>query len=466
MIEKERIEELKRSIDLIALIESKGIPLKKNGKGYKGKCPFHEDTNPSLSVNPETNLWNCFGCNKGGDAITFVELIDKVDFKTAVKRLSGNGFKTTNKEPSTQRPTLAVKALKLLSKVMSFYQHCFAQDSRGVNYLKEERGINDNQTFKDFETGYVNGSLLETLPVADPAASGKDEEIIKALKDIGILNSKGHEIFYNCVVFPLYDSKGAVVNIYGRNIEKDNEVSHLYLPGPRTGLVKPAYSAVKRSQSIILTESIIDALTLYDQGFKNVVPVYGVNGLIDDHLSLFNRRVKEVYLVFDADEAGRNATEAVSLRLKEKDIIPHIVELPLKDVNVFFKRHTPEEFEGLLKKANPESLEQSDKVAKRAQSLYLETEHGFIAGYGERQYEVKGIQRGDTQLKVTMKASKEINGNLPFELTTIDLYSSRSRVWFSKLCGDLFRASEELVREDLGKLLNLVEGYSPLCQYK
>ena len=348
---------------------------------------------------------------------------------------------------------MAVKALKLLSKVISYYQHSFTQDSRGLNYLKNERGITDNQTFKDFETGYVNGSLLETLP--------EDEEIIKALKGIGILNNKGHEIFYNCVVFPLYDSKGAVVNLYGRNIDKDNEISHLYLPGPRTGLVKPAYSAVKRSQSIILTESIIDALTLYDQGFKNVVPVYGVNGLIDDHVSLFNRRIKEAYIVFDADDAGRQGAEAVSLRLKEKEIVPHIMELPDKDVNVFFKRHTPEEFEALLKKANPQSLEQSDKVAKRAQSLYMETDHGFIAGYGERQYEVKGIQRGDTQLKVTLKASKEINGNLPFELTTIDLYSSRSRVWFSKLCADLFGASEELVREDLGKLLNLVEGYRP-----
>ena len=88
MIEKEKVEELKRSIDLIALIESKGVHLKKNGKGYKGLCPFHEDKTPSLSVNPETNLWNCFGCNKGGDAITFIELIDKVDFKTAVAQLS------------------------------------------------------------------------------------------------------------------------------------------------------------------------------------------------------------------------------------------------------------------------------------------------------------------------------------------------------------------------------------------
>lgn len=462
MIEKERIEELKRSIDLVALVESRGIPLKKNGKGYKGLCPFHEDTNPSLSVNPDTNLWQCFGCNAGGDVIRFVELFDKVDFKEAVNKLEAESSKVIAKsiKPcALSHAPLAVKELKLLSKVPSYYQHTFTSDSRGINYLKNERGIKDNQSFKDFGTGYVNGTLLEILP--------QDEDITGVLKRIGILNNKGHEIFYNCVVFPLYDSKGAIVNLYGRNTLDENEVTHLYLPGPRTGLVKPAYSAVKRSQSIILTESIIDGLTLYDQGFKNVVPVYGVNGLIDDHLTLFNHKVKEAYLVFDADEAGRKGAEAVSLRLKERDIIPYIVELPVKDVNIFFKRHTPEEFEALLKQANPESLEQSDKVSKREQSLYLETDNGFMVGYSERQYEIKGIQRGDTQLKVTIKASKDLAGSLPFELTTIDLYSSRSRLWFAKLCSELFGASEELIREDLGKILNLTEAYRPkIKEYK
>ena len=457
MIEKEKIEELKKSIDLVALVESRGIPLKKNGKGYKGLCPFHEDKTPSLSVNPDTNLWQCFGCNSGGDVIRFIELIDKVDFKEAVLQLSAISGqpsakrKTTNNKQSTT--SLSVKDRRLLGKVVSYYQHAFTEDSRGINYFKNERGIKDNQSFKDFYTGYANGTLLEILP--------QDEDVIKALKRIGILNNKGHEIFYNCVVFPLYDSKGAIVNLYGRNIEQDNEVSHLYLPGPRAGLVKPAYSAVKRSQSIILTESIIDALSLYDQGFKNVVPVYGINGLIDDHIILFNHKIKESYILFDADESGKKGAEAVSLRLKERDIIPYIVELPDKDVNIFFKRHTPEEFEELLKKANPESLEQSDKVSKREQSFYLETDSGFMVGYSERQYEIKGIQRGDTQLKVTIKASKDLAGTLPFELTTIDLYSSRSRLWFAKLCSELFGAAEELIREDLGKILNLVEGYRP-----
>jgi DNA primase len=88
------------------------------------------------------------------------------------------------------------------------------------------------------------------------------------------LNAKGHEIFYNCVVFPLYDGQGVVSGLYGRNIGTD-AVAHLYLAGPRTGIVNR--QAVKRSQTIFLTESIIDALTLYDQGFKNVIPLYATS---------------------------------------------------------------------------------------------------------------------------------------------------------------------------------------------
>jgi len=455
MIEKETIERIKRDVDLAALVRAKGVKLKKNGKSFFGLCPFHDDHNPSLSINPSTNLWQCFGCGTGGDVIRFVEMFDQVDFKKAVEILSDNGFKKTTVKPSTSnRKTLTVKDRKILGRVVSYYQHTLTEDNVGIDYLKNERGINDNQSLKDFGTGYANGTLLNILP--------DDEEIIQSLKTIGILNSKGKEIFYNCVVFPLYDTSGAIVSLYGRNIDDECDVSHLYLPGQRCGLVNR--QAAKRSQTIILTESIIDALTLYDQGFKNVIPIYGVNGLIDDHLSYFNLKIKEAYLVFDADEAGTKAVDAVSTRLKEKGIEPYIVVLPDKDVNVFFKRHTPEEFEALLKKANPQSLEQSDKVSKRRQSLYKETEHGFITGYGDRQYEIKGIQRGDTQLKVTIKASADVAANLPFELSTIDLYSSRSRIWFAKLCADLFTAAQELVKEDIGRILNLVEDYKPKRQ--
>jgi len=447
---EEQIQRIKEDTDLVSLIRSRGIALKKNGKGYKGKCPFHEDQDPSFSVNPDKNLWNCFGCDKGGDAIRFVELIDHVDFKEAVKLLSRESpTPKAIKSPATKPKQLTVADKKLLTRVIGYYQHTFIEDPKGLNYL-QSRGITNNQSFTDFGTGFVNGSLKNILP--------EDPEVIKTLKDIGILNAKGNEIFYNCVVFPLYDQEGIITGLYGRNIDPDCGASHLYLAGSRQGIINR--QAVKRSSTILLTESVIDALTLYDQGFTNVIPCYGVNGLTDDHLFLFNS-IKEAYLCFDSDQAGKDGAAKTAEQLKIKGITCYIVELLDKDINIFFNRHTPEEFEQLLKAANPESVEQSDSLNKRKQTLYRQEDHGFTVGYGNRQYQVKGIQRGDTQLKATIKVSVDVSSTKPFELTTIDLYSSRSRHWFAKLCADLFAEPEALIKEDLARLLELAEAWQP-----
>lgn len=457
MIDKHEIDAIKQGVDLVALVRSRGVQLRQNGKGYKGICPFHDDDDPSFTVNPEQNLWNCFGCGTGGDVVRFIELMDKVDFKEAVKRLSADSPspKTTKAKAAVKKKKteISVSDKKLLTRVIGYYQHSFTEDPRGLEYLKS-RGIENNQSFSDFGVGYVNGGLRKILP--------DDPEVINTLKNLGILNQKGNETFYNCVVFPIYDKDGGIANLYGRNIDPESGVKHLYLAGPRSGTINR--QAVKRSSSILLTESVIDALTLYDQGFTNVIPAYGVGGLTEDHLFLFNRAVKEVYLCFDSDAAGKDGAARTTEQLQKKGITTYTVTLPDKDINVYFNRHTPEEFEQLLREANPESIEQSDSLNKRKQTLYKQEEHGFTVGYGKRQYQVKGIQRGDTQLKATIKVSEEINSSKAFELTTIDLYSSRSRHWFAKLCADLFAEPEALIKEDLGKLLQLVESWKPVIQ--
>ncbi|MCP3955826.1 MAG: toprim domain-containing protein, partial [Desulfobacterales bacterium] len=455
MINQDEIDTIKQDVDLVPFMQACGIELRQVGGNYQGFCPFHEDTTPSLTVNRKENLWNCFGCDKGGDNIRFVQLFDKLSFNEAVERLKGYfpggelPKKGKTKRPA-KKPELAVKDKKLLARVVSYYQHTFTEDKRGLDYLKN-RGISDKHV-ADFGTGFVNGSLKNILP--------DDPEVIKTLKGIGILNKKGNETFYNCVVFPIYDKDGGIVSLYGRNIDPESGVSHLYLSGSRQGIINR--QAVKRSSTIILTESIIDALTLYDQGFTNAIPAYGVNGLTDDHLFLFNSAVKEVYLCFDSDKTGKEGAAKTAEQLKEKGVQKtHVVTLPDKDINIYFNRHTPEEFEQLLKAANPESVEQSDSLNKRKQTLYRQEEHGFTVGYAKRQYQVKGIQRGNTQLKATIKVSEEITSSKPFELTTIDLYSSRSRHWFAKLCADLFKEPEALIKEDLSKLLQLVEEWKP-----
>jgi DNA primase catalytic core len=458
MINRQKIDSIKQNVDLVAFVKSRGVKLRKNGKGYKGCCPFHEETKPSFSVNPEQNLWNCFGCGTGGDVIRFVELTDGVDFKEAVHKLEAelplSESRKQRAEPGKavkEKKEISVADKKLLARVVGYYQHTFTEDTKGLEYLKN-RGISGNQSLKDFGTGYVTGSLKNILP--------DDPEVVKTLKNLGILNAKGNETFYNCVVFPIYDQNGGIVNLYGRNIDPENGAGHLYLAGSRTGLINR--QAVKRSSTILLAESVIDALTLYDQGFTNVIPAYGVNGLTDGHLSLFTRKTKEVYICFDSDKPGKDGADKAAEQLKKKEITSHIVTLPDKDINIFFNRHTPEEFENLLKEANPASVEQSEKLNKRKKTLFIHEPHGFTVGYGGRQYQIKGIQRGDTQLKATIKVGKDVaDSKQPFELTTIDLFSSRSRVWFAKLCAGVLEEPEELIREDLGKLMILVEDYQP-----
>lgn len=478
-INQDEIDAIKKGVDLVPFMKARGIELKQVGGNYRGFCPFHEETTPSLTVNPKENLWNCFGCDKGGDNIRFVQLFDRISFNEAVEKLKGYfpGGELPVPEDRRQRTEDAPKEIplgcrkavkekkkgisvadkKLLARVAGYYHHTFSEDTRGLDYLKG-RGITNNQSFTDFAVGYVTGSLKNILP--------DDPEVIGTLKKLGILNQKGNEIFYNCVVFPLYDRDGTITGLYGRNIDPDCGANHLYLAGGRNGLVNPASGVVKRSSTILLTESVIDALTLYDQGFTNVIPCYGVNGLTDDHLFLFNSAVKEVYICFDSDKAGKEGADKVATQLKEKGITVYTVTLPEKDINIYFNRHTPEELEGLFKAANPESVEQSDSLNKRKQSLYIQEEHGFTVGFAGRQYQVKGIQRGDTQLKATIKVSEDMStkNSKPFELTTIDLYSSRSRHWFAKLCADLFAEPEALIKEDLAKLLQLVEEWKPVKQ--
>lgn len=282
-ISKDKIEAVKQSHDLMTVVSSYGVKLQKKGSNYVGLCPFHKEKTPSFTVNPKTNLYHCFGCNAGGDVIGFITKTEGIGFREAFDKLSGNG--KNGKQPKakvqpsslTAVPVPSVNRSRLLSRVISFYHKSFCEDQRAMEYLKS-RGITDNSIFSDFQIGYSNGTLLNTIP--------DEGDILDALKQIGILNDKGHEMFYGSVVFPVFDENKDCVGLYGRRITQ-GQTDHLYLPGSRKGVFN--HQAAKRSKSLILTESIIDALTLYNAGFKDVIPCYGVNGLTEDHLSLFAR---------------------------------------------------------------------------------------------------------------------------------------------------------------------------------
>lgn len=329
------------------------------------------------------------------------------------------------------------------------------KDTRGLKYLEHTWGIREKGLLEEFCVGYVNGTLLEVLP--------SEGDVIEVLKRMGVLTSRGQETLYHCVTIPLRDLSNAIVGLYGKKIEpKEGASEELFLPSPPRGILN--WQAAKRSQSLLLTPTILEGLRLYQEGFRNTMPCYGKKGPIQDHFDLFTRfSVKETYCVHTPNDAGKGWAREVETALTGKGLRVYPVELPEKDVVVYFKRHTPEEFEELLKAANPKSLERSDLISKREEALYEESPVGFRVAYGGRLYEVKGIQRQGTQLKATIKASKHPpSATSPFELSTIDLYSHRSREGFARLLSGLFTEKVELLQEDLQRLLLRVEGFSPV----
>jgi len=480
-ISKEEIEAVKEGNDLVTVIRSRNIILKKKGKSLVGLCPFHEEKTPSFTVDPEKQLWNCFGCARtgkgsGGDVIGFVVKYDGVTFREAIDKLNNGGGKkaakacpepgrrekkTTNQQSEIDNPKSEIKRpnhQKLLKRIVDFYHTTFTEDIRGLDYLKS-RGIEDKSVFADFKVGFANGTLLNALP--------DDGEVMDSLKQLGILNDKGNEFFYGSVVFPLYDINGGIATLYGRRID-DAGANHLYLPGSICGLFNR--QAAKLNKEIILTESVIDALTLISHGFKNTIPCYGVNGFTDDHMELLKKeKVKTVYLCFDADETGKQGAAAVKEKLLSLDMAVHVVKLPDgHDINSFFllrpgsgqalTANGPAQFKALLAEANPGLKKAVEEAVKEEKESYQETENGFTVTLGGRLYEIIGISRTETKLKATVKGVTEESGDRRrFHVDTVDFYSSRSRSMLAAGLAGLFGEGEVIIADDMNRIMEYAE---------
>jgi DNA primase catalytic core len=355
-ITKERIEAVKKGSDMVSVIRDRGIRLKKRGGNYVGLCPFHKEETPSFTVDPVKQVYHCFGCantdkgSTGGDVNGFLVRHDKISFQQAIEKLLGNSSVGTvkesevnNQQPEPNKLTPVIRQ-KLLKRVVEFYHKTFTHDESGLKYLTETRKITDKSIFSTFRIGYANGTLLNALP--------EDGETIESLKQIGILNQKGNELFYGSITFPIYDEQGNITTIYGRKIT-DQTNNHLYLPCPRSGVFN--WQTAKINQEIILTESIIDSLTLYNAGFKNTIPCYGTNGLTASHLDLIKKyNIKTIYLCLNGDKPGREAAEAMLPKLKEITTVYPVTLPDNHDINSFFSLgdNPVEAFKGFMTTAN------------------------------------------------------------------------------------------------------------------
>ncbi len=339
MIPAETIAEVKARVELVGFIEAQGIELKRSGKGYLGLCAFHADTRPSLSVDAEKQCWCCLGaCSSGGkavggDVIEFARRLWGVSFREALERLGGEVsarlpapargassraalrlVREGTRPPGSSGPSRPPRAVSpsLLAQVVAVYHQGFLASAEAKAYAAA-RGLTSPDLLSALPIGFADGTLLERAP--------EGSETFEQLRAFGVIRTDeegrhARELFSGCLVVPLRDLAGNVVNLYGRSIEGSR---HLYLPGPRRGLVNAQCAAT--CDELILTESVIDALSFLQAGIPNVVPLYGVNGFTPDHDALVvKHRIRRVVLALDSDEAGRKASAALAEKLRARGV--------------------------------------------------------------------------------------------------------------------------------------------------
>jgi DNA primase catalytic core len=342
------LDELKRSTDLAALVRSKGIELKPHGaKDLCGLSPFTDEKTPSFIVTPAKNLWHCMSSGKGGSVVDFVMHYDGVSFRQAVELLR-------TKNPQLYRSAKPVKVSTvpklpppvafdaddqtLFGQVLDYYAERLKENPSALDYLRK-RGIGSEEALKTFKIGFADRTLGLTLP----HKNRKDgAEIRTRLRKLGLYRDTGREHFNGCLVFPIRDENGLVQEIYGRkgNEKQANGIYHLYLPGPHRGIWNPA---CLKSPEIILTESVIDALTFWENGLRHVTCIYGTEGFTDDHLeALKANKTQKVYLAYDRDKAGDRAAARDAERLQSVGIECFRIRFPAgMDANEYALKVTP-----------------------------------------------------------------------------------------------------------------------------
>jgi DNA primase catalytic core len=333
-IDQEEIDRIKRETDIVALIQSSGTTLKrresKRGE-WIGCCPVHDDKDPSLCVNSDKNVWICNGeCKTGGDVIQWVMHAKKCSFLHAVDLLREDAVNAPTKfgNPRKLECPLPINGndQELLLSTVNYYHDRLKQNPDALEYL-EKRGLIHPELIDKFKIGFVDRSLGLRIP---PKQGNKTGSTLRdGLERVGILRETGHEHLRGCVTFPLMNAQGQIVQIYGRRLDNGGKSKqrHFYLPSPLAGIFNG--EALKAYEEIILCESIIDALTFWVAGYRNVTCTFGTNGLTDELFdAIQNSDIRRILIAFDNDNAGNHGADEVAKKLNAIGIDAFRVKFP------------------------------------------------------------------------------------------------------------------------------------------
>jgi DNA primase len=346
MIDKEKIQEINRQTDIVALI-STYVQLKKVGKNYRALCPFHSEKDPSFYVNPEKGIYYCFGCKKGGNAISFLMEYEHLDFPSAVKQLAKNlGIEIDFSAGLKYRELYEVN-----EHASQFYALCLTKElgKRGTMYL-EERKI-DPEVLKQFRLGYApsSGGLVRYLRQKGVS--------VDTIAQAGLV-SGNREVFRDRLMFPIFNLSGRIIGFGGRSI--DDHVKPKYLNSPETPVFKKGdvlYGIHQSKESMralneaILVEGYFDLLSLFQAGIRNVCAPLGTS-LTEKQAVLISRYAKKSNILFDGDLSGMKAALRAIGLLINAQVDVYVTTLPDNtDPDVFLHTNGVDQLKEILAQA-------------------------------------------------------------------------------------------------------------------
>lgn len=313
-IKESSLERVKSAVEIVPVVEQY-VQLRKAGGTYKGLCPFHQERTPSFTVTPARGSYKCFGCGEGGDAISFVQKIDNVDFVGAIESLAkrfGVELEYEEASPEADRERRRrERLLELLERATSFYERVLWESDQAAfarDYV-QSRNFGE-EIARAFRLGFAPGG--PTLTRAAIAQGFTQEELLAA----GLGNRRGNDYFNRRLLFPLADARGKVRGFQARKLFDDDPLHGKYVNSPESDLFKKrdllygldtARQAIAKQGRAVIVEGNPDVIALRQVGFEPVVAAMGT-ALTEPQLRELNRLTKKVFLCFDADAAGADAT--------------------------------------------------------------------------------------------------------------------------------------------------------------
>lgn len=351
-IPPEIIDEVRQRNDIAEVIMECGIPLKLAGKNYKACCPFHDEKTPSFTVSSERQMFYCFGCQVGGNTITFLQKYENKPFIESIEWLANRvGVPLPTQDQKSKEQAKKRLNLEELNRLATKYFHRNLLDSKiGTKasiYLKNRQV--SNSSIRAFQIGYATRGSKDLLENAIRKGSSKQQ-----LLDVGLIkdNENGTtDRFWDRVIFPIIDERGIPVAFGGRVLSPD--VFPKYLNTASTVLYDKsktlynlygAKSAMQKTRQAILVEGYFDVIRLSQEGVKNTVASLGTS-FSKSHASLLKRFVDEVFIVFDGDSAGIRATVRGLNHLVKEGLKVRVMMLPDgQDPDTFVLHHGVEAF--------------------------------------------------------------------------------------------------------------------------